>query len=129
MLYKILIIEGDGVNLKLYSEILSLNGYEPLEAKNALDGIRLAMSDKPYLIIIAIDKLISNEFDVFRIIKSAASIKDIPVIALSPFAKRATKKKFLELGFTDYIAKPFDIHEFIRIVNKYLYGGNLKQWF
>lgn len=120
MPYKILIIEEDRVNLKLFSEILSLNGYEPLEAKNALDGIRLAMSEKPHLIIIAIDKLISNEFKIFKIMKSDASIKDIPVIALSPFATRATKKKFLELGFTDCIAKPFDLHEFIKIVNEHL---------
>jgi len=124
MPYKILIIEEDRMNLKLFSEILSLNGYEPLEARNALDGIRLVMSEKPHLIIMAIDSLSSNEFKIFEIMKSDASLKDIPVIALSPFATKWTRKKFLELGFSDCIAKPFDLREFIKIVKKHLYRGN-----
>ena len=124
MAKKILVIEEDRVNLKLFSEILRYNGYETLEAENVMEGIRLATSEKPHLILMDTEMPVSDGFEIFKIMKSEPSIKDVPVIALSPFATRGTRKKFLELGFTDYIAKPFNLHELIRIVNKHLYGGS-----
>jgi len=123
MAKKILVIEEDRVNLKLFSEILRYNGYETLEAENVLEGIRLATSEKPHLVLMDTGMSVSDSFEIFKIMKSEPCIKDVPVIALSPFATRGTRKKLLELGFADCITKPFDLHKFIRIVNKYLYGG------
>ncbi|MEW6418908.1 MAG: response regulator [Nitrospirota bacterium] len=123
MPYKILIIGEDRGNLKLYSEILSLNGYEPLEAKSVFDGIRLAMSEKPHLILLDIEVTDLKEIEMSKIMKSEPSIRDIPVIVLYPFATKWTRKRFLELGFADCIAKPFGIHEFRRIINKHLPKG------
>jgi DNA-binding response OmpR family regulator len=61
--------------------------------------------------------------EIFKIMNSEPSIKNIPVIALFPFATKWTRKRFLELGLADCIAKPFVMHDFIRTVNKHLYGG------
>ena len=124
MAKKILVIEEDRVNLKLFSEILRYNGYETLEAENVLEGIRLAMAEKPHLILLDIEMTDLNELKISKIMKSEPSIRDIPVIALFPFATKWTRKRFLEFGFADCITKPFDLHKFIRIVNKHLYGGS-----
>jgi CheY-like chemotaxis protein len=123
MAKKILIIEEDRVNLKLFSEILRYNGYETLGAENAMEGIRLATRGKPHLILMDTEMPVSDRLEIFKIMKSEPSIKDVPVIALSPFATMGARKKLLELGFTDCITKPFDLYKFIRIVDKHLYGG------
>jgi CheY-like chemotaxis protein len=123
MAKKILVIEEDRVNSKLFSEILRYNGYETLEAENILEGIRLATSEKPHLILMDTEMPVSDRLEIFKIMKSKPSIKNIPVIALFPFATKWTRKRFLELGFADCIAKPFVMHDFIRTVNKHLYGG------
>src|SRR4030043_2325175 len=101
MAKKILVIEEDRVNLKLFSEILRYNGYETLEAENVLEGIRLAMAEKPHLILLDIEMTDLNELKISKIMKSEPSIRDIPVIALFPFATKWTRKRFLEFGFAD----------------------------
>lgn len=117
--YKILVIEDYGENLKLFSEILKRNGYETLKAKNVIEGIKLARSEKPHLILMDIEMPLLNGLEIFKIIKSEPSIKDVPIIALASHITRGTKKRFLELGFADCISKPFGLHEFIRIVDKH----------
>lgn len=96
------------------------NDYEPIEAKNGMEGIRLAKTENPisYLILTDLYIPVMNGFEVRKILKSDTSTKDIPCIALSVIKER--KERFLKLDFVDYIAKPFDMHELIWIVNKHL---------
>lgn len=117
---KILIIEDDEDNLKLFSTILDYHGYETLEAKNGMEGIRLAKTEKPNLILIDIQMPVMDGLEAFKIMKSDPSTKDIPFIVITPYGIRGAREKFLKLGFIDYIAKPFDLHEFITTVNKHL---------
>jgi two-component system cell cycle response regulator DivK len=120
MAKKILIIEDDGDNLELFSTILKSNGYETLQAKNSMEGIRLARTEKPNLIITDIQMPLMDGFEAFKIMKSDPSTKDIPSIVIIPYGVKGAREKFLKLGFIDYIAKPFDMHQLICIVGKHI---------
>ncbi len=118
MAKKILIIEDDEDNLKLFSTILNYHGYETLKAKTGMEGIRIATIEKPHLILTDLNMPVMDGFEVLRILKSDMSTKDIPCIVLSVIKEK--KERFLKLGFVDYIAKPFDMHQLIWIVDKHL---------
>lgn len=57
--------------------------------------------------------------EVTKIIKSMPRYKNVPVIALTAYAMKGDRERFLEAGFEDYIAKPIEIDEFIKKIEKY----------
>jgi CheY-like chemotaxis protein len=118
MCKKILIIEDNEENLKLFGSILKLNGYKILEAKNGADGVRLAKSEIPHLILTDIEMPVMNGFEAFRILKSDSMTKNIPTIVIT--AMRVNKDNFIEFGFIDYIAKPIRLNDFLKTIRKYL---------
>ena|SRR4030065_992931 len=120
MTKKILIIEDDEENLKLFSTILRHNGHVTFEAKNGMDGIRLAMVEKPNLILVDVHMPVMNGFEVLKIIKSKPSTKNIPVIALSAYPLSGARNGFPDGGFADCVVKPIILKEFIKIIEKHL---------
>ena len=117
---KILIIEDNEENLDLFHTFLKRNGYNTLKAKNGLEGVRLAMTEKPHLIITDLQMPIMNGFEVCKNIKSDPSTKNIPVIAISALFSKSSTEKLLKFGFNDYMAKPISLKELVYIVKKYL---------
>lgn len=120
MAKKILVIEDDEENLKLFSTILKHNGYVTLEAKSGMEGIRLAIVENPNLILVDVHMPVMNGFEVLKIIKSEPSTKNIPLIALSAYPLSGTRKGFPDGGFADCVVKPIILKEFIKIINKHL---------
>jgi two-component system, cell cycle response regulator DivK len=118
MCKKILIIEDNEENLKLFSSILKLNGYKILEAKNGADGVRLAKTEIPNLILTDIEMPVMNGFEAFKILKSDSLTKNIPTIVIT--AMKINKDNFIKLGFIDYIAKPIRLNDFIKTIEKYI---------
>ena len=117
---QILVIEDDEDNLKLFSTILRCNGHVTLEAKNGMEGIRLAMVENPNLILVDVHMAVMNGFEVLKIIKSEPSTKNIPVIALSAYPLSGARNGFPAGGFADCVVKPIIMKELIRIINRHL---------
>jgi CheY-like chemotaxis protein len=118
MCKKILIIEDNEENLKLFGSILKLNGYKILEAKNGADGVRLAKSEIPHLILTDIEMPVMNGFEAFRILKSNSITKNIPTIVIT--AMKLNNDNFIKFGFIDYIAKPIRLNDFLKTIEKYI---------
>lgn len=117
---KILIIDDDEESLKLFGTIVKCNGYEAIETMDGLEGIRLAMAEKPDLILVDIHMPGINGFEVFKIMKSEPSIRDIPIIALTVYSMMGNKNGILRAGFDDCIEKPIILKEFVKIVKEHL---------
>jgi len=120
--YRILIIGPDVHNLRLLSDILRCNGYDPLEARSVTEGINLAANGNPRLILL--DSDMPGWIEISRNIKPNMPLQDIPTIILSPYATRRDREKFVRFGFLDCIAKPFNLREFIRVIDKSLKNLN-----
>jgi CheY-like chemotaxis protein len=115
---KILIIEDNEENLNLFSSILKLNGYKILEAKNGADGVKLAKTEIPHLILTDIEMPVMNGFEAFRILKSDSQTKNIPTIVIT--GMMINKDNFIKFGFIDYIAKPVRLNDFLQTIEKCL---------
>lgn len=119
----ILIVEDNEKNLKLVRDILQFKGYRALEAKTAQDGIRLAKSNHPDLILMDIQLPDANGMTALRQLREDSQTASIPVVALTAFAMKDDRERFLEAGFDGYLDKPINVKEFPEQVRQFCERG------
>ena len=114
-------IEDVLVNIKLVGHILSLRkNISFLSATQASEGIEIAKSEMPDLILMDLRLPDMDGITAFKKLQSINEVKNIPVIALTANAMEGEAEKALGLGFEDYITKPFDIKIFLKAIDKFL---------
>lgn len=117
---KVLIVEDNERNLKLFRLIINSLGYETFSARNGEEGVRMAKEIGPDLILMDIQMPVMDGITAMDNIRADEKTKDIPVIALTSYAMRGDRERFLQHGFTDYIAKPVGKDSLIGAVKKIL---------
>jgi len=83
-------------------------------------GIELAQTRQPELILLDINMPGMNGYQVLKIFKADASLKTIPVIAISANAMEHDIERGKAAGFSDYLTKPLDVGKFLNLVDHYL---------
>lgn len=117
---KILVIEDNAVNMKLISTVLGINGHTVLEARLAVDGIALACSEAPDLILMDIELPGMDGLEATAILKGARTTAHIPVVALTAFAMKGDEARFRAAGCDGYVAKPYEYVELLDLVERIL---------
>ncbi len=123
----ITIIDDEPQNIELLSDLLQVTGYSTNEATNGKQGVELAKTSKPDLILIDIQMPEMDGLEATRILKADAATRDIPILALSSYAMKGDKERILEVGCDGYLAKPLDIKELLKTVAEYLSGEGTAQ--
>ena len=123
---RILVVEDDALNMKLARTILSLKGFEILEATEAEIGLNLAQKHKPDLILMDIQLPGMDGLTATGKIKNNPDISDIPVIALTSHAMEGDEKKAIDAGCDGYITKPIRRQTFLEQIGLYLKRGAVK---
>ena len=108
----ILIIEDNDKNLKLVRDVLQFNGYETAEAMTAEDGLILARSQHPTLILLDIQLPGMDGFAALRQLRADPITKSTQVMAVTASAMEQDRKKILEAGFDGYMTKPINVKKF-----------------
>lgn len=116
----ILIVEDNELNMKLFHDLLEVQGYRVLQAENGTDAMSLVASDRPDLILMDIQLPGRSGLDVTREIKANPDTADIPVIAVTAFAMKSDEQRIRDGGCEDYIAKPISVPVFLNKVKTYL---------
>ncbi len=117
---KILIVEDNELNLKLFRDLLSAHGYDTAETKEGLEAMSLARSFKPNLILMDIQLPEISGLDITKSIKADQELKHIPIVAVTAFAMKDDEEKILRAGCQAYISKPISIGPFLHTVRKFL---------
>ncbi len=117
---KILIVEDNDLNLKLFRDLLTAHGYEIFETKEGLEAIMLTRRERPDLILMDIQLPEISGLDVTRRLKSDQSIRHIPIIAVTAFAMKDDEEKILAAGCEAYVSKPISILPFLNTVRRFL---------
>lgn len=120
---KILVIEDNEKNRKLFKLIVSSLGHETITAEDGKAGIETAKKEMPDLILMDIQLPVVDGITAMNILQSHEDTKNIPVIAITSYAMKGDRERFLEQGFADYIAKPIDVDSFIKILESVLNGS------
>ena len=116
----ILIVEDNELNMKLFHALLETRGYNVLQARDGMEGLRLAREHHPDLIIMDIQLPGVSGLVVAKSIKDDENLKDIPIIAVTAFALKGDEERMREGGCAAYLAKPISTPNFLKTVAQYL---------
>lgn len=116
---KVLIVEDNELNMKLFSDLLDAHGYETEQTREGLKAITLAKSFSPDLILMDIQLPEVSGLEVTKWIKDDESLADIPIIAVTAFAMKGDEKRIRDGGCEAYISKPITIPSFLDTVRKF----------
>ena len=117
---RILIVEDEPRNMKLMHDLLERFSYQIIEATDGEQGVALAKSSKPDLILMDIMMPKMDGLEATRLIKADVSTNDIPVIALTSYAMKGDRERTIEAGCDAYIPKPVDIGEVLKTVAHFI---------
>lgn len=120
MTQRILIVEDNELNLKLFRDLLAANGFETVETREGLEAISLTRNMRPDLILMDIQLPEISGLDITRKIKADPELRHIPVIAVTAFAMKDDETRILEAGCEAYLSKPIAIDQFLTVVRRFL---------
>ena len=105
---RVLIIEDNQLNLKLFHDVLVASGLETIAATRGMYGLSLVKRHRPDLVIIDIQLPDISGLDVIRLIKGDKNLRSIPVLAVTAFQSRVDERWLLETGCDGFVGEsPF----------------------
>ena len=108
----VLIVDDDEMNVKLARDVLQFAGFRTLEAASGGEGVSLAVEHLPDVILMDIRLPDMDGTDAARQLKQHERTSRIPVVALTSFAMKGDRERFLAEGFDGYLEKPISVTEF-----------------
>jgi len=117
---KVLIVEDNELNMKLFHDLLEAQGYETLETREGLAALSLAREHRPDLILMDIQLPEISGLEVTKWLKEDDDLRQIPVIAVTAFAMKGDEQKIREGGCEAYISKPISVLSFLQTIDGYL---------
>jgi len=116
----VLIVEDNDLNMKLFTAMISAEGYEVLQAADGSRGLEMARQRRPDLIIMDIQLPGMSGLDVTQSLKGDEGTREIPIIATTAFALRGDEATIRASGCDAYMAKPIAISEFLELVELFM---------
>jgi len=114
-LAKVLLVEDNEMHRDMLSRRLARRGFEVVFAVDGQQGVELARSEKPDIILMDMNLPVMDGWEATRRVKSDDSTRNVPVIGLTAHAMSGDREKALEAGCDDYDTKPID---FDRLIGK-----------
>jgi len=116
----ILVVDDSPSNLRLFTYLLALPGYEVVTAACAEEALRRLAQRAPDLIIMDLQLPDVDGLTLTRRLKDAPETKAIPIVAVTAFAMKGDEEKALAAGVDGYMSKPVDKRAFRALVARHL---------
>jgi CheY-like chemotaxis protein len=116
----ILVVDDNPTNLKLAGDILDLEGYAVLRARNATEVQEILQNNQPALILMDIQMPGMDGLTLTRLIKNEPQNAEITIVAMTAHAMKGDEEKALVAGCDGYITKPIDTRRFPSQVSYFL---------
>ena len=117
---KILLVEDNEMNRDMLSRRLQRKGFEVVIAVDGQEGVDMATSETPDLILMDLSLPVMDGWEATRRIKADDGTNGIPVIALTAHAMQGDEDKALEAGCDDYDTKPVNFKRLLEKIRKFL---------
>ena len=120
MAKKVLIVEDNELNMKLFHDLLEAHGYGTLQTREGMEAMRLARLHRPDLILMDIQLPEISGLEVTKWLKEDEELASIPVVAVTAFAMKGDEERIREGGCEAYIAKPISVSHFLDTIRRLL---------
>lgn len=120
---RILVVEDNEKNMKLFRDVLQAVGYETLEAATGEEAIEIARRAAPALVVMDVHLPGADGVDTLARLREDEITAAMPVLAVTAQAMRGDRERFLDAGFDGYLSKPVDILELVAAVQELCRGG------
>ncbi len=116
---KILIVEDNELNMKLFCDLLEAHDYETVQTSDGMAALDLAREHNPDLILMDIQLPEISGLEVTKWLKEDEDLRNIPVVAVTAFAMKGDAEKIREGGCEAYISKPISVVHFLETVKSF----------
>ena len=123
---KILLVEDNEMNRDMLSRRLQRKGYDVVIAVDGGEGVELAHSQSPDLILMDMSLPVLDGWEATRRLKAAPDTAAIPVIALTAHAMATDREKAMEAGCDDYDTKPIELPRLLGKIETWLAGSGTR---
>ena len=117
---KILLVEDNEMNRDMLSRRLMRRGFEVIFAVNGQEGVDLAVSERPDIILMDLSLPVLDGWEATRRVKADDATRSVPIIGLTAHAMSGDREKAIEAGCDDYDTKPVEIERLIGKIERLL---------
>ncbi len=117
---KLLLVEDNEMNRDMLSRRLQRRGYEVIIAVDGDEGVKIAQSEAPDLILMDMSLPVLDGWEATRRLKAAPKTQSIPILGLTAHAMSGDREKAIEAGCDDYDTKPIEFSRLLEKINALL---------
>ena len=117
---RVLIVEDNEMNIKLFRDLLEAHGYETMQTKDGLEALKMARARRPDLILMDIQLPEVSGLEITRWLKQDQDLQNIPIIAVTAFAMRGDEERIRAGGCQGYLPKPISVEKLLSTVKQFL---------
>ncbi len=113
---KILVVEDNELNLKLFCDLLRAHGYETEAVRDGREAIARARAFAPDLIVMDIQMPHISGLELIEQLKGDEALKMIPIMAVTAYAAKGDEERIRDAGAEGYVSKPISVLRFVEAV-------------
>ena len=117
---KILIVEDNALNIKLFCDLLAAHGHEPQAVTDSRHALEAAQEFQPDLVITDIQLPHVSGLDLIRLLRADAKLGDVPIMAVTAYSTTGDEERIRTAGAQAYVAKPISVMKFVATVDDLL---------
>jgi two-component system cell cycle response regulator DivK len=117
---RILVVEDQEDNRRILRDLFASASYETIEAHTGDEGVAMAETHRPDLILMDIQLPGIDGYEATRRIRANPELSHIPIIAVTSYALSGDAGRAREAGCTEYITKPFSPRQLLTTVRQHL---------
>ena len=113
----VLIVEDNALNMKLFTAMISAQGYDVLQAENGSQALDVARRGHPDLIVMDLQLPDISGLQVTQELKASEDTREIPIVATTAFTSPSDEAEIRASGCDAFMAKPIAISEFLELID------------
>ena len=120
---KILIVEDNALNIKLFCDLLAAHGHQPEAVTDSRNALDVAREFSPDLVITDIQLPHVSGLDLIKMMRADAQLAEVPIMAVTAYSARGDEERVREAGAQAYVSKPISVVRFAETVEQLLPAG------
>ena len=120
---RILIVEDNALNIKLFCDLLAAHGHQPQAVTDSRLALDAAREFRPDLVITDIQLPHVSGLELIRLLKADQELKSVPIMAVTAYSAQGDEERIRAAGAQAYVSKPISVVKFVEQVTALLESG------